>query len=146
MRKNYKTVVALQLFPAQPLFSSKLRLNEWAVVTSASRALARDRLQSVELPVPNVLIGADDVGDGKPHPEGYLAAARRLGADNTRCVIFEDTPPGLQAAKAAGMRGIAISTTYTHQQLGPGPCIKDFVGVEVERLPDHLLRLHLTCY
>ncbi len=111
-----------------------------------SRALARDRLQSVELPVPNVLIGADNVENGKPDPEGFLAAARRLGADNTRCLVFEDTPPGLKAATAAGMRGIAISTTYSHQQLGSGPCIKDFVGAEIERLPDHLLRVHLSCY
>ena len=59
----------------------KLAQHEWAVVTSASRALARSRMQSVGLPVPYVLIGADDVEYGKPDPEGYLAAARRLGVD-----------------------------------------------------------------
>ena len=63
----------------------KLAAHEWAVVTSASQALARNRLQAVHLPVPSVLIGADDVSAGKPHPEGYLAAARRLGVERT-CV------------------------------------------------------------
>jgi sugar-phosphatase len=122
---------------------SKLAVHEWAVVTSASRALARDRLRAVQLPVPPVLIGADDVQYGKPDPEGYLAAARRLGADREKCVVFEDTPPGLAAARAAGMRGIGISTTYTHAQLGEVDCVKDFCDVIVERLADRTLRLSL---
>jgi sugar-phosphatase len=124
----------------------KLAPQEWAVVTSASRALARTRLQSVQLPVPAVLIGADDVEHGKPHPEGYLAAARRLGVDRRLCVVFEDTPPGLEAARAAGMRGIGISTTYAYEQLGAVDCIKDFEGVRIGRLAERLLRITLACY
>ncbi len=121
----------------------KLAAHEWAVVTSASRALARDRLRAVGLPVPPVLIGADDVEYGKPDPEGYLAAARRLGAAREKCVVFEDTPPGLAAAKAAGMRGIGISTTYARAQLGEVDCVKDFCNVIVERLADRTLRISL---
>jgi len=122
---------------------AKLAPQEWAVVTSASRALARTRMQSVSLPVPAVLIGADDVASGKPHPEGYLAAARRLGVDRQRCVVFEDTPPGLQAARAAGMRGIAIATTYSHKELGLVECIKDFSHASIHRLPNRTLQLML---
>jgi sugar-phosphatase len=116
------------------------------VVTSASRELARTRLQSVDLPVPSVLIGADDVMHGKPDPEGYLTAARRLGADRAHCIVFEDTLPGLEAARRAGMRGIGISTTYSHQQLGPVDCVKDFEGVHLDRLANRTLRIRLTCY
>ena len=119
---------------------------EWAVVTSASRALARTRLQSVSLPVPHVLIGADDVEYGKPDPEGYLNAARRLGAEQAACVVFEDTLPGLAAARAAGMRGIGISTTYTYAELGHVECLASFEGVVVERVRDGRLRLTLPCY
>jgi sugar-phosphatase len=125
---------------------AQLAQHEWAVVTSASRALARDRIQAVHLPVPHVLIGAEDVDHGKPDPEGYLAAARRLGVDRQSCIVFEDTPPGLQAAQAAGMRGIGISTTYTRKQLATAECLQDFEGITVERLPARLLRITLPCY
>jgi sugar-phosphatase len=122
---------------------ARLGDGEWAVVTSASRALARSRLQVVHLPVPHVLIGADDVQHGKPDPEGFLAAARRLGADRRDCIVFEDTRPGLEAARAAGMRGFGVATTYAHTYLAPADCVKDFAGVRVERLPAGGLRLTL---
>ncbi len=119
----------------------KLKDHEWAVVTSASRALARNRLQAVDLPVPRVLIGAEDVEYGKPDPAGYLAAARRLGVERSGCIVFEDTVPGLEAARAAGMRGIGIATTYSCGQLGQADCIKDFHAVNVDRLPGGSIRL-----
>ena len=123
----------------------KLAANEWAVVTSASRALASSRLQAVHLPVPRVLIGADNVRSGKPHPEGYLAAARGLGVEREQCVVFEDTQPGLEAARAAGMRAFALTTTFPHTRLAPAECIMDFSAVTAERSSDGLLRLTLLC-
>ena len=125
---------------------ARLTNAEWAVVTSASRALARTRLQAVALPVPPVLIGADDVTHGKPDPEGYLLAARRLGMERSDCIVFEDTRPGLEAARAAGMRGIGIATTYQHTELGGAHCIADFSKTRVGRLSDGSLRLTLQCY
>lgn len=124
----------------------QLKQHEWAVVTSASRALARTRIALVNLPVPNVLIGADDVAMGKPDPEGYLAAARRLGVEARDCVVFEDTPPGLKAARLAGMKGIGITTTYARERLGDVLCIKNLEGVRLQRLVDGLLRMTLACY
>ena len=124
----------------------RLADHEWAVVTSASRALARSRLQMVSLPVPNVLIGADNVENGKPDPEGYLAAARRLGVERRFCVVFEDTVPGLEAARAAGMRGIGVTTTYSRHELAPADCVADFDGIGVARLREGGLRLTLPCY
>jgi sugar-phosphatase len=124
----------------------KLEANEWAVVTSASRALARSRLQAVHLPVPRVLIGADDVHAGKPHPEGYLAAARRLGLERESCVVFEDTQPGLQAARAAGMRAFGITTTFPHARLAPADCVADFSAVALEREFPGRMRLTLSCF
>jgi len=96
--------------------------------------------------VPHVLIGADDVEYGKPDPEGYLHAARRLGVERAACVVFEDTLPGLAAARAAGMRGIGISTTYTYAELGRVECVPSFEGVVVERVREGRLRLTLPCY
>jgi beta-phosphoglucomutase-like phosphatase (HAD superfamily) len=58
-----------------------------------------------------VIVGADDVTNCKPSPEPYLTAAARLGAAPSRCVAVEDSAAGLQAAQAAGMRTIGLTTT-----------------------------------
>ncbi|MEO6090455.1 MAG: HAD-IA family hydrolase [Umezawaea sp.] len=83
----------------------------WAVVTSAWRRLADLRLSLAGLPRPDVLVTADDVRWGKPHPEGYLKASAELGFASDECVVLEDAPPGLAAARAAGMRAVAVRTT-----------------------------------
>ncbi len=80
----------------------------WAVVTSGHRPVALNRLAAAGLPTPDVLITADDVTAGKPDPEGYLAAAHRLGVPPGDCVVIEDAAAGLHAARTAGMRAIAI--------------------------------------
>lgn len=89
---------------------NSLPRKSWAVVTSALREAARVRLEGVGFPSPLVLIGADDVSRGKPDPEGFLAAAQALGVDPTRCVVFEDSPAGLEAALAAGAQAVVVGT------------------------------------
>ena len=76
----------------------------WAVVTSGTRALATARLRAAGLPVPDVLVTADDVEHGKPHPEGYARAARDLGVPAERTVVLEDVAAGMRAGRAAGAR------------------------------------------
>ncbi len=83
-------------------FIAKLDPNDWAVVTSATRALATVRLRAANLPLPEVLITAEDVQRGKPDPEGFLLAATRLGVPIDQCLVFEDSRAGVAAAKAAG--------------------------------------------
>ena len=82
----------------------------WAVVTSALREAALKRIAIVGFPTPHVLIGADDVANGKPDPEGFLAAANALGVDPARCVVFEDSPAGLEAALAVGASAVVVGT------------------------------------
>lgn len=77
--------------------------SRWATVTSASRDLARARLSAAGLTAPEVLVTAGDVRHGKPHPEGYLAAAQRLGVPPDQCVVVEDAPAGIRAARTAGV-------------------------------------------
>lgn len=74
----------------------------WAVVTSASRVLAELRLRSAGLPIPKTLVPAEAVTRGKPSPEGFLTAAAMLRVPIDECLIFEDSPAGVAAAKAAG--------------------------------------------
>jgi mannitol-1-/sugar-/sorbitol-6-phosphatase len=89
----------------------------WTVVTSATRALAQVRLKAAGLPLPRHIVTADDITNGKPHPEPYLKAANVLGCPASECVVIEDVPAGIRAGKAAGSKVIAFTTTVGRSQL-----------------------------
>ena len=91
---------------------ARLPADGWGVVTSGHRTLAEGRLRAVGLPVPAVMVCGDEVSQGKPDPEGYLAGARLLGAAPADCVVLEDAPAGIAAGLAAGMAVIGITTTH----------------------------------
>jgi len=101
----------------------------WAVVTSGIRAVAEFRIRHTGLPMPSVMICAEDLSRGKPDPEGYLTAAMRLGQPPRDCIVIEDAPAGIEAAHNAGMRAIAIAATYPPEQLSSAELV-------VERLAD----------
>ncbi len=80
-----------------------------------------------------VVVTADDVSLGKPDPEVYVLAARRLGAPPETCVVFEDSVVGVEAARRAGMRAIGVTTAYSEAELraaGAERAIADFAGLE----------------
>jgi sugar-phosphatase len=79
----------------------------WAVVTSADPTLAQVRLAVARIR-PRLLVTAEDVRAGKPDPEGYLQAARRLAADPRRCLVVEDAEAGVAAGQAAGATVAAL--------------------------------------
>ncbi|RYY61145.1 MAG: HAD family phosphatase [Chitinophagaceae bacterium] len=64
-----------------------------------------------------VIIGPEDVKVSKPDPEVFLKAAERLGVDPAACVVFEDAPKGIEAAKRAGMKAVGISSFHTAEEL-----------------------------
>jgi sugar-phosphatase len=97
----------------------------WAVVTSGPRAVATHRLRHVGLDAPRVMVCAEDVRQGKPNPEGYLRAATLLGVAPNECVVVEDAPAGVAAARAAGMRVIALATTHDPESLGDAEIVLD---------------------
>ncbi|HVP75469.1 MAG TPA: HAD-IA family hydrolase [Gaiellaceae bacterium] len=109
--------VRVSAFPQAAGVLPELGPESWAVVTSGTRALATSRLAAAGLPLPAVLVTADDVAAGKPDPEGYLEAARRLGRPPADCLVLEDAPAGVQAALAAGMLVVALTTTHTAEEL-----------------------------
>jgi sugar-phosphatase len=90
----------------------------WARSHDLDPALLHGRFHGVRsLPAPAVLVTADRVTHGKPDPEGYALAARELGVDPAACVVFEDAPAGIAAARAAGAQAIGITTTHTADEL-----------------------------
>ena len=95
----------------------------FAVVTSATRPLAVARLGYAGLSVPTHMVTADDVLHGKPSPEPYLKGAALLGVAPADCLVFEDTPAGVSAARSAGMRVIALHTTYPASALAAADAI-----------------------
>lgn len=96
---------------------ASLPAEHWAVVTSGPLVLATARLRAVGLPLPRVLVTADDVSMGKPHPEGYLKAAHLLRVAPEECIVLEDAPTGIAAGLAAGMMVIAVATTHSPTEL-----------------------------
>ncbi|MGL5815843.1 MAG: HAD-IA family hydrolase [Aeromonas sp.] len=85
-----------------------LSAERWALVTSASKRVARGRLADAGLPLPRLMVGGDDVVRGKPDPEPYLLAAARLGLDPADCLVFEDAHAGIASALHAGCRVVQI--------------------------------------
>ena len=79
------------------------------------------------------VIDASGVTNGKPAPDIFLKAAKKLGVRPKNCVVFEDAPNGVRAARQARMRVVAVTTTYTKKQLPKaGWYIKNFVGCSPE--------------
>lgn len=102
--------------------------NRWAVVTSAIYDMARSRMRAADLPDVDVLISADRVTHGKPHPEGFLKAAAALNIAPQKCLVVEDSIAGIQAGIAAGMQVLGVTSHYTCEQLGTTLGVRDFSG------------------
>lgn len=71
-------------------------------------------------PSPLAIVGGDEGLPGKPQPAIFLEAARRLGAVPSRCIVFEDAPFGIEAARRGGMLAVAVCTTHSASELA-GP-------------------------
>ena len=66
---------------------------------------------------PLAVVGGDEGLPGKPSPAIFLEVARLLGVEPNACIVFEDAPFGIAAAKAAGMKAVGITTSHTCEQL-----------------------------
>lgn len=79
-----------------------------ALVTGSMHRMAEQVVEAIGFDAFDLIIGGDDVQNGKPHPESYLKAAKLLGVDPTECVALEDSVIGITAAEAAGTKAIGI--------------------------------------
>ena len=71
------------------------------------------------------VITGHDVTEGKPHPQVFLLAAHRIGAEPKNCIVFEDAVAGVKAAKSAGMYCVAVSNTHPEEKLNEADLIVD---------------------
>lgn len=88
-----------------------------AFVTSMDRAQLKLRTTVAGIPVPPIIVTAEDVPSGKPDPSGYLQAAAHLGVDPSTCVVIEDAPAGITAGRAAGATVLAVQTSHPPEAL-----------------------------
>lgn len=133
---DFDGIVALP--GAQSLLSS-LPADRWAAVTSGSQRLMRARLHAAGLSIPAVLISGEDVTLGKPNPEGYLKAAAALGWDIDQCLVIEDAPAGIDAARAAGSQVLAVATTHAPSRLTTADAVIPDLTACVVQLSDQRL-------
>ena len=104
-----------------------------AVASSAHREVIDAALDGVGLTgVLRVVVSSDEVPRGKPEPDVYLEAARRLGADPVRCLVVEDSYNGVRAAKAAGMTCVLVP----NRSIPPAPGTHELADAVIERLAD----------
>ncbi len=114
-----------------------LPTDRWAIVTSGTRDVATARLIRLGLPVPRIMVTAEDVVNGKPDPEPYLVAANILGIPAGQCVVVEDSPAGIAAAQAAGMRSVAVASTHAADELETATAIaRQLSDIQVQNCPD----------
>jgi sugar-phosphatase len=133
-RRQAEDVAGMAAIPGAAAALAALRGERVAVVTSGTRPLALARLAAVGIEPPPVVVFADDVTRGKPDPEGYLTAARRLGADPAEALVVEDSPHGIEAGRAAGMATVAVPSTHAPEELARA----DVVLGSLEELPELL--------
>jgi mannitol-1-/sugar-/sorbitol-6-phosphatase len=117
-------------------FLAGLPHDGWAIVTSATRRLAEARLEAAGLVPPPLFITAEDIPVGKPAPDCYWEAARRLGVDAADCLVFEDAPAGIEAGRASGAAVLVITATHTHSVDTPFPAIRDYRPFAIVRDDD----------
>nr|WP_218170185.1 HAD family hydrolase [Pseudomonas costantinii] len=127
--------------PGAVEFLNSLPGDQWALVTSAPKALALRRLQAAGIAPPAVLVTAEDVANGKPDPACYVLGAQRLGVPVRDCLVFEDATVGIRAGEAAGAAVMVVTSTHLTPMVTAHASIDGYAQVCVQRDGDGLLRL-----
>jgi len=136
-RRTYEIYLALvperlNAFPgAQELVLAARRAGlRVAVASSADRIKIEANLQKIGLPFEmwDVVIAGEDVKNKKPAPDIFLIAAFRLELKPAQCVVVEDAVNGVQAAKAAGMRCVAVAQTFPADKLWGADLVRPTIG------------------
>ncbi|MGZ9166646.1 MAG: HAD-IA family hydrolase [Anaerolineales bacterium] len=112
-----------------------------AVASSADEIKVRANLKMIGLPLDfwDTIVVGEDALRKKPAPDAFLFAAEKLGAMPSECVVVEDAVNGVQAAKAAGMRCVAVATSFSPDRLHEADVVRDSIAeVSLSDLAPHL--------
>jgi mannitol-1-/sugar-/sorbitol-6-phosphatase len=134
----------LVILPGVEKLLASLPADRWTIVTSATTRLLEGRLQHAGLPIPKVLVPAERVANGKPHPEPYLAGAKLLGFAPADCLVIEDSPAGVASGKAAGCLVLAVLSSHTQSELtGADWFVASLEQVTADPQPDGAIAIAL---
>lgn len=134
--ERYRAILrerGLTLLPGVDAWLTRLTAAGWrhAIVTSAPRLNVEATVHAGGLDRRvDLIVAAEDVINGKPHPDPFLLAADRLGVDPARCIVVEDAPAGLEGARRAGMKTIGVLNTHAH--LEADEVVKSLVDLPVD--------------
>jgi HAD superfamily hydrolase (TIGR01509 family) len=126
-----------ELAPFDDAVGAARELRSRGVPVAVASSSPRERLQrtlqrAALLDAFDVVVAGDEVQHGKPAPDMFLLAARRLGVTPEECVVIEDSPPGVQAGVAAGMHTVAVCRVPgTEQTLAAADRVVDFLSADV---------------
>lgn len=112
LTRQAESSAAVVPMPGALRLLERLPSGSWAVVTSGSVRLAESSIHKAGLPEPPILITADDVQAGKPDPEPFMRAMGVLDVSSDECIVIEDSPHGIASGLAAGVRVLAVGTTF----------------------------------
>ena len=117
--KLYKKYFKVHLFPDIEPLLNKLKEKGFllAIVTGSNRDKVKSMLPKKIVSKFDVIIAADMIKRGKPYPDSYLTAAKQLEVEPKKCVVIENAPYGIKAAKAAKMFCVAVTTSLPKQYL-----------------------------
>lgn len=120
----------------------------WAIVTSGTSPLVTGWMNVLNMPLPEHLVVAEDVQEGKPDPTCYLMGKEKLGLQNAADVlVLEDSPAGIKAGKAAGCRVLAVVTSHTAEQViaaEPDWIVKDLRSLRIIQGSDKGVELEIS--
>lgn len=124
-------------------------INKFAICSGATRKEIDCALTKIEngnlKKYFTTIISSDDVKSGKPSPEGYLKAAEKLNIAPEKCLVIEDTPIGIQAAKAANMFVIGLLTSYSKESLSQADLVvTDFTQLNLTNIYNHFNRIDVV--
>lgn len=123
----------LIVYPGVRELLAKLQPTQWSIVTSASERIMRHRLGVLNLPVPPKIVTSERVDLGKPNPEPYRLGASQLGLTPADCLVMEDSPSGIRAAKTAGCLVVAVASSHVLEELKEA----DWIVSSLEELELH---------
>lgn len=112
IKESYFEALIPEVLPIEPVVALVKQFHgtaPMAVASGGHREIVIKTLEALELmPYFETIVGMEDVERGKPAPDPFLEAARRLGVNPEDCLVFEDSPTGIEAARAAGMQYVFI--------------------------------------
>ncbi|KAK0557898.1 hypothetical protein OC846_000193 [Tilletia horrida] len=137
---------AIRILPGVRELIDSIPDGRYAVATSSARTYAYGAMERVGIVPPPVTITAEhpELKRGKPHPDPFLLAAKKLGFDPTKCLVIEDSPSGIKAAVASGGITIAVCTSHNYQKinnLGAQHVVYSLSQVQIEPQADGSLKV-----